>query len=217
MPNRSYHQFCPVAYALDLVGDRWTLLIMRELCFGPRRFVDILRGLPGIGTNLLSSRLRRLANGGLISQRRLTPPSSAMVYDLTKEGAGVKDVIDALAVWGSSRLSSADKEDFLGFVPTMGALSLLYRADTRTRNRTACEVRTADGIFHFVLDSEGIRVEQGETKDPDIVICTESKTLMSLLGCPNGAQEALQEGALRIERGNARQLSMLLKRFRPAV
>ena len=86
MTNRSYNQYCPLAYALDLVGDRWTLLIIRELLAGPRRFKNLLDGLSGISTNLLSERLRSLEQQGILHRRVLPPPAGSSVYELTVLG-----------------------------------------------------------------------------------------------------------------------------------
>ena len=217
MPKRSYHQFCPVAYALDVVGDRWTLLIVRELSYGPRRFVDILRGLPGIGTNLLSDRLLMMTHEGVISKAKSLAPSSGFVYRLTESGEGLQTVIKALALWGASRLSSADAGDHLGFVPAMSALSFLYKSETSYDGKMSCEIRTGEGIFHIVVDRRGIHIEQGEIDNPDLVIETAPRALVVLLGRPGNAAMAIRQRDLNIIHGSKRQLESLLGRFRPAV
>src|SRR5438874_138331 len=104
MSNRSCAQACPIALALDTLGDRWALLIRRELRIGPRRFTDIRAALPGIAPNILSGGLRDLNDDGLIEQRLLDPPAARTVYALTARGLQAAPVLDALARFGAARL-----------------------------------------------------------------------------------------------------------------
>jgi DNA-binding HxlR family transcriptional regulator len=100
MPRRRYHQFCPLAKALDVIGERWTLLIVRELLSGPKRYTDLRAALPGLATDLLATRLRELQDNGLIDRREVPPPTPATVYELTSRGRALKPVIAELAHWG---------------------------------------------------------------------------------------------------------------------
>src|SRR3712207_1800042 len=93
MSSRSYKQYCGLAYALDIVGERWTLLIIRELIAGPRRFKDLMDGLPGISTNLLSERLKSLEQQGMLRRRTLPPPAGSTVYELTETGHGLEQTL----------------------------------------------------------------------------------------------------------------------------
>ena len=104
---KTYGEFCGVARALDIVGDRWALLVVRELFLGPRRFTDLVDGLPGVGTNVLSTRLRDLEAGGIIERTRVPSPTPAVLYELTDDGRDLKPVLDALARWGARRLTRA--------------------------------------------------------------------------------------------------------------
>lgn len=99
--RRSYDQFCAGARALDAVGDRWTLLIVRELLAGPRRYTDLHADLPGVSTDVLASRLKDMEQGGLATRRKLPPPAAASVYELTERGHGLLPVLAALAEWGA--------------------------------------------------------------------------------------------------------------------
>ena len=101
MTQRSYGQFCAAAKALDVVGERWTLLVVRELLLGPRRFTDLLAALPGLGTSLLTSRLKHLEAAGVIRREQLPPPAGSRVYQITDTGLGVGLVVKALADWGA--------------------------------------------------------------------------------------------------------------------
>jgi len=98
--ERSYGQYCGLAGALDLVGERWTLLIVRELMSGPKRYTDLADGLPGIGTSLLAKRLAKLENGGVIKRRLLPPPAAATVYDLAPAGHELAAALVPLITWG---------------------------------------------------------------------------------------------------------------------
>lgn len=101
---RTYRQYCPVAHALDLVGERWSLLVIRELAHGPQRYSDLNDRLTGCSTNVLAARLRALEEAGIVARRRLPPPAASMVYELTEAGNGLKPVLAALAHWGARLL-----------------------------------------------------------------------------------------------------------------
>jgi DNA-binding HxlR family transcriptional regulator len=112
-PSRSYRQYCAVARGLDVVGERWTLLIVRDLLIGPKRYKDLLTGLPGIGTNLLATRLRDLEEQGLVGRRVLPPPAGSTVYELTQVGQALEPVVTALGRWGHRFLGARREGEFL--------------------------------------------------------------------------------------------------------
>ena len=109
--SKRYDQYCPVAHALGLVGERWALLIVRELLHGPQRYTDLTANLPGIGTNILAARLKDLEACGIVAKRRLPPPAASQVYELTEYGHALKPVIRELAVWGIQSLGPPDFEN----------------------------------------------------------------------------------------------------------
>src|SRR5689334_10593569 len=125
MKNKSYNQFCALAYALDLIGERWTMLLIRELLPGPRRFTDLMDGLPGISTNLLTERLRALEDQGLLTKRILPPPAASTVYDLTPVGRALETALIELGRWGSQFLPPSLEGVHL---PSTGATSLAIKA-----------------------------------------------------------------------------------------
>ncbi len=110
---KRYDQYCPVAHALDLVGERWALLVVRELMRGPKRYTDLAEHLPGIGTNILASRLRDLEACGIVAKRRLPPPAASQVYELTDYGRELKSVMRELALWGARSLGPPKEKDEL--------------------------------------------------------------------------------------------------------
>lgn len=109
---RAYDQYCPIAHALDLVGERWSLLVVRELMRGPKRYTDIAETL-GIGTNILAARLRDLEAGGVVTKRKLPPPAASRVYELTDYGRELKSAMRELAVWGARSLGPPTEPDEL--------------------------------------------------------------------------------------------------------
>ncbi|CAM5268613.1 hypothetical protein SXANM310S_02862 [Streptomyces xanthochromogenes] len=111
MPHRSYDQYCAVARALDAVGERWSLLVVRELLHGPRRYTDLHADLPGVSTDVLAARLKQLQGDGLVERRQLERPASGMVYTLTPRGLALREVVEALAVWGRDDLGDPRPTD----------------------------------------------------------------------------------------------------------
>ena len=110
---KRYEQYCPMAHALDLVGDRWALLILRELMHGPKRYTDLVDCLPGIGTNILAARLRDLEGHGVVTRRTLPRPAASKVYDLTDYGRELKPAMRELALWGARSLGPPTDKDEL--------------------------------------------------------------------------------------------------------
>src|SRR5438093_3474933 len=110
---KHYDQYCPVAHALDVVGDRWALLVARELMQGPKRYTDLAEGLPGIGTNILAARLRDLEAAGVVTKKTLPPPAASRVYELTDYGRELRPVMRELALWGARSLGPPTGDDEL--------------------------------------------------------------------------------------------------------
>jgi DNA-binding HxlR family transcriptional regulator len=106
---KSYHQYCPVAHALDLVGERWSLLVVRELIHGPLRYSDLIERL-GCPTNVLAARLRQLEQGEIVAKRRLPPPAASTIYELTEYGRELRPVLHTLAHWGARSLGPPSTE-----------------------------------------------------------------------------------------------------------
>ncbi|MFF8726175.1 winged helix-turn-helix transcriptional regulator [Streptomyces sp. NPDC015171] len=142
-PRRSYDQYCSAARALDLVGDRWTLLIVRELLGGPRRYTDLHADLPGVSTDVLASRLKDMERDGLTTRRRLPPPGAAYVYELTSRGRELLPVLQALGEWGERDLGARRPTDAVR--AHWFALPLLRSLD----GEGVLEVRLDEGDFHL--------------------------------------------------------------------
>ncbi|MEU0834975.1 helix-turn-helix domain-containing protein [Streptomyces sp. NPDC005969] len=147
--RRSYDQFCATARALDSVGDRWTLLIVRELLAGPRRYTDLHADLPGVSTDVLASRLKDMEQGGLAVRRRLPPPAAASVYELTERGHGLLPVLAALAEWGAPAIGERRPTDAVR--AHWFALPLLRALDGLT-HAGVVEVHLDEGEFHVSVN-----------------------------------------------------------------
>src|ERR671915_1744585 len=127
MAEHRYQQFCALARALDVAGDRWTLLIVRELAPGPRRFTDLVEGLPGISRKVLTERLRQLERDGVIARGELPPPAARQVYALTDDGRDLAEAMAGLIAWGARRLG--DRKPTESFRARWAAAGMAALAD----------------------------------------------------------------------------------------
>ncbi|MBZ3904863.1 winged helix-turn-helix transcriptional regulator [Streptomyces griseiscabiei] len=157
-PRRSYDQYCSAARALDVVGDRWTLLIVRELLAGPRRYTDLHADLPGVSTDVLAGRLKDMERDGLTTRRRLPPPGAVYVYELTGRGRELLPVVQALGAWGEAALGERRATDAVR--AHWFALPLLRALDGYAPGLV--EVRLEEGEFHVWVGAEGARRVYGD-------------------------------------------------------
>src|SRR5436305_13119860 len=151
IPARSYSHFCAIARALDALGERWSLLLLREMFFGPKRFAELQQGLPGIGTGVLSQRLRELEQGGVIARRRLPPPAASVVYELTESGRAVDPILVALARWGMDRLDEPRPDDAFRVLWAMYGMRTLFDAEAAAGLRESYEIRIGVEPFHVLF------------------------------------------------------------------
>src|SRR3954447_21963119 len=156
---KRFDQYCPIAHALSLVGERWSLLVVRELLRGPKRYTDLAAGLPGIGTNVLATRLRELEAAGVLQRRKLPPPAASTVYELTEYGLGLEEVLHAIARWGARTLGLPRREDDLGADWGLNAFpALLYPERARGLTETYV-IRVDDDVFTVRLLGGALRAE----------------------------------------------------------
>jgi len=160
---KRYDQYCPMAHALDMIGDRWELLIVRELMQGPKRYTDLAEGLRGIGTNILAGRLRDLEAAGIVAKRILPPPAASKVYELTDYGRELKPVMRELAIWGARSLGPPKPGDefFPGWLVNPIDTILAPNAP-----KGRFEFRVGDEIASLV---DGV-ARSGPADDPDVVV-----------------------------------------------
>jgi DNA-binding HxlR family transcriptional regulator len=213
MPGpRQYDDACGVARALDVVGERWTLLVVRELLFGPKRFSDLVRGLPGMSQNVLSQRLRELAGAGLVERRRLGPPVSGQVYELTERGAALRPVVIELARWGS-RIPTASRADLSADAL---ALALLTTFDPDGAEDVRIGLQLGDDRFTAEVTGDRLHVARGAGGRDDAEIITDAATLRSVVFGGRPLAEAVAAGDAEV-RGDEEKAASFVSHFpRPA-
>lgn len=210
MKIRSYDQYCGLAYALDIVGERWTLLIVRELMPGPRRFTDLIEGLPSISTNLLSSRLKRLEQQGIICRRILPPPAGSTVYELTPLGQALEKTLLELGKWGSRFVPpSAEDAALLPVGSYALTLKTFFRPELAQGVHETYELRIDDEVLQVRIEGGEIHVQQGEALKADVVFHTDIASYLELLTGQIRPDEALAEDLIQIE-GDPDALSRFL-------
>jgi len=192
---KTYGQRCPLARGLDIVGERWTLLVVRELMLGPRRYTDLADGLPGVGTNILAARLADLQSAGLVTKRELPPPTAVSVYELTEAGRALAPSLTALSEWGERHgTPTADSQA----VRPQWILTSMARRNTHLLANRACELRIGRDVFELTGDGSNLAVTNGTARFPDATITLEPNVFYALATkriTPRKARErAIQDG-----------------------
>ena len=197
--TKPFEQYCPVAHALGLVGDRWSLLIVRDLLHGARRYTDLLGGLPGIGTNILAARLRGLEDAGVVAKRRLPPPAASTVYELTEYGTELREVFFALARWGARSLGPPGPADELYPEWGLNAAAALFSPEA-ARGVTETYVLKIEGdVFTVRVEDGQMQAELGEAEGADVVIETDMNGFFDLASGDVTPRMALERGFVTIE------------------
>ena len=205
-------QFCSVAHALDLVGERWALLVVRELILGAKRFRELHDGLPGVSTNVLSNRLKELETTGVIRRRLLPRPASGAVYELTEYGRELEDIVVALGRWGAMTIEARSAEQV--FKPEWFAIALLgsFRPESARRVRATYQLRLDGAVFYLRVDRGRLEHGRGPAKDADLVIETDSEGLFALLMGQISAADAVGAGVVKID-GGLDELQRMIELF----
>ena len=174
---KTYGQRCPIARGLDVVGERWTLLVVRELMLGPRRYTDLTDGLPGVGTNILASRLANLQSAGVVTKRELPPPTAVTVYELTEAGRALGGTLTALREWGE-RYGTAASESQV--VRPQWILTGIGRRHPEVLAGRSCELRVGRDVFELSGDGRELSIAAGAARLPDAVIALEPDVFYGL-------------------------------------
>jgi DNA-binding HxlR family transcriptional regulator len=172
---KSYGQYCAIARGLDIVGDRWTLLVVRELLTGPRRYGDLQEGLAGIATNLLADRLRHLEQNGVVDR------DSRGVYSLTKWGQGLVDPIYALARWAGPLMAEPAGDDQFRSAWLVPVVAGIFGGVVPSRPDTTIEIRTGDSPMTIVSTGGRVQVQPGPSDGSDLVISGPPEGVIGLL------------------------------------
>lgn len=216
--TRTFDQYCAVARALELVGERWGLLVVRELLAGPKRYKDLLDGLPGIATNLLTARLRGLEKSGLVRRGTLPPPAGSAVYELTDVGRGLAPVLRELARWGFQFLGTPRRADAMRIEWYTLAMHAFFRAEEAAGIHDTYEFRIKDNgfqeVFHMRVDDGKLRVKQGAAESPDVSITSDARTIIEMGSGQLNPAEAVRRGRVSIE-GDLATLERCLRILAP--
>ncbi|WP_214322505.1 winged helix-turn-helix transcriptional regulator [Nonomuraea sediminis] len=213
MDQRSYNQFCATARTLDIIGERWTLLLVRELLTGPKRFGDLQKSLRGLGTGLLSARLKHLEREGLARRVTLPPPARTPAYELTEAGRELEPAVMALARWGT-KWAMGERHEEESFHPGWAVLGMrsCFVPEAAAGLRAVYEFRVDDELFHVDVDDGRIDTVHGPAQRPDVVVEAGQDVLVGIAARRTTLAEALADGTARAT-GDARLLHALGELF----
>jgi DNA-binding HxlR family transcriptional regulator len=195
--KRTYGDSCGVARALDLVGERWALLVVRDLVLGPKRFTELRRGLPRIPTNILSTRLKELEDSGIVRRRLLPRPASGVVYELTGYGQELEDIVLRLGLWGARALGDPRPDEIVTPDSLILALRATFLPEAAGELRASYELRLGPVVIHASVDRGTLETGEGSLAEPDLVIETQAAFRPLLAGEITPA-EAIESGGVRL-------------------
>lgn len=197
--KRSYGEACRFAHALDLVGERWALLVVRELLLGPKRFTDLRAGLPHASSNILSERLRDLEQGGVIQRRKLPPPAASTVYELTEWGRELEPIVTKLGAWGARSPFPPDSQE-IGPDSIVLALRSLFDSAAAGDLEATYELRIGGERFRVEIAGGELDLSRGGASDPEASIAVpDAPTLAAVLTDQLPLDDARDSGAIQIE------------------
>jgi DNA-binding HxlR family transcriptional regulator len=205
---KRYGQRCPTARALDVVGERWTPLVVRELLLGPKRFTDLLDGLPGIGTNILTSRLAHLQDRGVVTKRALPRPTPVVVYELTEAGQALAPVLRELRSWGERYGPPPQPGDAARAAWIVQ--SAVGRRPGSLRQLQSCELRVGEEAFSLVGSDEGIDVTAVTSPTADAVVTIEPELFFRLAAGAASVADASREVGTAGDRHVAKSVLTML-------
>ncbi|HXV95631.1 MAG TPA: winged helix-turn-helix transcriptional regulator [Gaiellaceae bacterium] len=206
--DRTYGQYCGLARALDLVGERWALLVVRELLLGPRRFTDLLAGLPGVSTNILATRLRQLERAGVVARRTLPPPAASSVYELTGYGRALEPAVAALGRWGAASLGERQPDQPLRSHWLVLALKAFFHGDRAAGPDRVYEVRLRESAFRLVVAGDELEIAPGPAAEADLVLEADDDLLVGVLA------GRLDPAALTVAAGDPAEVARFVELFR---
>jgi DNA-binding HxlR family transcriptional regulator len=178
--RRTYGDGCAIARGLDLVGERWALLVVRELLLGPKRFTDLRNGLPNASPNVISERLRELERAGVVKRDKLPPPAGSRVYALTAWGRELEDIVMSLGRW-AARSPSPPAKAPIGADSLVLALRARFDPDAAKGMRASYELRLGEDRFRIDVSDDALDVARGGSDRPDATIDTDPDTLAAVL------------------------------------
>jgi len=216
--RRTYGDACGIARALDVVGERWALMVVRELLLGPKRFTDLRGGLPHVSPDVLAQRLRDLEQAGVVRHRRLPPPFAAQVYELTPAGAALEPVLTELGRWGGAHAPPPCEEMGMSLDAHVLSLRTLFDPARAGAFAARIELRLGEQRVRVAIADGAIDAGYGELPDADAVVETDPRTLIDVLHGHRPLADALADGSLRIagDKRKARRFTQLFPLPQPA-
>jgi DNA-binding HxlR family transcriptional regulator len=200
--RRSYNQFCGLASALDLLGERWTLLIVRELLLGPRRFNELADNLVGLGPNLLTERLRMLTQSGVIARSNVAADGRGRLYELTEAGEGLRAPVLELARWGLDHVESNTAGEVRAEWALLAVEAMMQPAAVPSANESY-EFNIDGQLFHVAVANSGARVARGPAVDPALAVATDARTFIEIGSRVLTPLQAVLGGKLKMVGDNA--------------
>jgi DNA-binding HxlR family transcriptional regulator len=199
--NRTYGQYCGVVRALEMVGERWALLIIRDLLVEPKRYTDLRKGLPKIPTNILAARLKEMEEFGVIQRRVLPRPSSAVVYELTDYGRELEGVVIGLGKWGAQSLGEMREGEIFTTDSMIMALRTTFQPDAAQGEHLRYEFHFGPVLIHAIIDDGTIQVDEGALENPDAVFDVQGPVNQLMDGHVT-PEEAMAAGWIHITGGD---------------
>ena len=196
--RRTYADGCAIAHGLDLGGERWALLVVRELLLGPKRFTDLKRGLPNASPNVISERLRELERAGIVRRAKLPPPASARVYELTDWGRELEETVLSLGRW-AVRSPSQPRDAPVGLDSVVLALKTLFDPHAATKLQASYDLRIGEDRFWIDVSGGRIELARGSADQPDATIDTDLGALSAVIWGGRSLADAQRAGEMRIE------------------
>ena len=196
--TRAYGQYCGFSRALELVGERWAMLILRDLFVEPKRFSDLQRGLPGIPSNILTARLKELEENGLVRRRAQPRPAGGVSYELTEAARELEPAVIALGRWGAKHLGEVRPNEVVTEDSMVMALRTTFRPEAAGKAKARFELRLGEIVLHAVVRNGGVTVGKGPVEDPDLII-EAGAGIRAVMAQEITPDEALKRKVARIE------------------
>jgi DNA-binding HxlR family transcriptional regulator len=197
--TRTYGDGCAIARALDVIGERWALLVVRELLLGPKRYTDLRRGLPNASPNVLSERLRELERAGVVRRRKLPPPAGSRVYELTDWGLELEETVMSLGQWAARSPRPLSDAPIVSADSIILALRARFDSGAAHGLRAGYELRLGEDRFRIEVADDQLEVARGGADQPDATIDTDNDTLNAVLWEGRSLADAQRSGTMNIE------------------
>jgi DNA-binding HxlR family transcriptional regulator len=210
--NRAYGQYCGFARALEVVGERWAMMIVRDLLVGPQRFTDLQRGLPGIPSNVLTTRLKELEDAGVVRRNVQPRPARGIAYELTEYGLELEEVVVGLGRWGAKAMGDPRATETVTANSLIMALRSTFRPEAARGLQASYELRAGPIVFNARVDDGKLAVAEGSLSDADLVM-EAGPAMKTLMTGEVSAADAIASGAIPVT-GNPELLTRFAEMFR---